>query len=174
MRKIPMGAIVVTTVAAAAVAGCGTSTATTPAAPPAGAPPAGAAAAPARPAQQQIADLFPQWNAALATGDPQKVADLYAPDAVLLPTVSNEVRRTRAEIVDYFTKFLQSKPQGVIEDEIVDVLDADTAVNTGVYEFVLTKDGKSQRVRARYTYVYELHEGRWLIVNHHSSAMPEG
>ncbi len=169
MRKIPMGAIVVTTVAAAAVAGCGTGTASTPAA-----TPAGAAAAPARPTEQQIADLFPQWNAALATGDPQKVADLYAPDAVLLPTVSNEVRRTRAEIVDYFTKFLQSKPQGVIEDEIVDVLDADTAVNTGVYEFVLTKDGKSQRVRARYTYVYELREGRWLIVNHHSSAMPEG
>jgi len=166
MRKMRSGAVVVTAVAVTAVAaGCGTGTAATP---------TGAAAAPARPADQQIAALFPQWNAALATGDPQKVADLYAPDAVLLPTVSNEVRRSRAEIVDYFTKFLQSKPQGVIEDEIVDVLDADTAVNTGVYEFTLTKDGKAARVRARYTYVYELREGRWLIVNHHSSAMPEG
>jgi len=170
MRKIPRGAVVVTAVAVTAVAaGCGTGTAATP---------TGAAtftgAAPARPAEQQIAALFPQWNAALATGDPQKVADLYAPDAVLLPTVSNEVRRSRAEIVDYFTKFLQSKPQGVIENEIVDVLDADTAVNTGVYEFALTKDGKTERVRARYTYVYELREGKWLIVNHHSSAMPEG
>jgi uncharacterized protein (TIGR02246 family) len=166
MRKIRTGAIVVTAVAAAAVvAGCGTGTAATP---------GGAEAAPARPTQQQIADLFPQWNAALATGDPQRVADLYAPDAVLLPTVSDQVRRSRAEIVDYFTKFLKAKPQGVIEDEIVDVLDADTAVNTGVYEFVLTEDGKAQRVRARYTYVYELREGKWLIVNHHSSAMPEG
>ncbi|HET6707783.1 SgcJ/EcaC family oxidoreductase [Amycolatopsis sp.] len=166
MRKTRWGAVVVATAAVTAVtAGCGTGTAATP---------TDAAAAPARPTEQQIAGLFPQWNAALATGDPQRVADLYAPDAVLLPTVSNEVRRSRAEIVDYFTKFLQSKPQGVIENEIVDVLDADTAVNTGVYEFTLTKDGKSERVRARYTYVYELREGKWLIVNHHSSAMPEG
>ncbi|MEU0535461.1 SgcJ/EcaC family oxidoreductase [Amycolatopsis tolypomycina] len=166
MRKTRWGAVVVATAAVTAVtAGCGTGTAATP---------TGAAAAPARPTEQQIAALFPQWNAALATGDPQRVADLYAPDAVLLPTVSNEVRRSRAEIVDYFTKFLQSKPQGVIENEIVDVLDADTAVNTGVYEFMLTKDGKTERVRARYTYVYELREGKWLIVNHHSSVMPEG
>lgn len=160
MRKIRSGAIVAATVAAAAVvAGCSTGSAATP--------------ANRAPATQQIADLFPQWNAALATGDPQRVADLYAPDAVLLPTVSNEVRRTRAQIVDYFTKFLQSKPQGTIEDEIVDVLDADTAINTGVYRFTLTKDGKQQQVRARYTYVYELRDGKWLIVNHHSSAMPE-
>ena len=126
------------------------------------------------PSQQEIAALFPEWNTALATGDPQKVADLYAPDAVLLPTVSNEVRSNRAEIVDYFTKFLQSKPQGVIDDEAVDALDADTAINTGVYTFTLTKDGKQQQVKARYTFVYELIDGRWLITNHHSSAMPEG
>jgi uncharacterized protein (TIGR02246 family) len=166
MRKVRTGVIVTMTAAAAAVvAGCGTGATTAH---------AGEAAVAAQPTQQQIADLFPQWNAALATGDPQRVADLYAPDGVLLPTVSNQVRRTRAEIVDYFTTFLKAKPQGVIEDEIVDVLDADTAVNTGVYRFTLTKDGKPQEVRARYTYVYELRDGKWLIVNHHSSAMPEG
>ena len=163
MRNVRMSAIVATTVAAAAVVtGCSAGATASP------------APAPARPSQQQIADLFGQWNAALATGDPQRVADLYAPDAVLLPTVSNQVRRTRAEIVDYFTKFLKDKPQGVIEDEIVDVLDTDTAINTGVYQFTLDKGGKTQLVRARYTYVYELRDGKWLIVNHHSSAMPEG
>jgi hypothetical protein len=41
-----------------------------------------------RPSQQEIAALFDEWNAALATGDPEKVADLYSPDAVLLPTLS--------------------------------------------------------------------------------------
>lgn len=39
-----------------------------------------------------IASLFDDWNQALATKDPEKVASLYAHDAVLLPTVSNEVR----------------------------------------------------------------------------------
>lgn len=32
-----------------------------------------------------------RWNAALQTGDPEKVADMYAEDAILLPTVSNKV-----------------------------------------------------------------------------------
>ncbi|MCL1536223.1 SgcJ/EcaC family oxidoreductase, partial [Xanthomonas nasturtii] len=37
---------------------------------------------------REVAALFDTWNAALATGNPDKVADLYAPDGVLLPTVS--------------------------------------------------------------------------------------
>ncbi|MFD8494710.1 SgcJ/EcaC family oxidoreductase [Amycolatopsis sp. NPDC059657] len=124
------------------------------------------------PAKLDVSTLFSNWNAALATGDADKVADLYAPDAVLLPTVSDKVRTNRADIVDYFKHFLENKPSGTIENEVVNVLDEDTAVNTGVYRFALATDGKTQEVRARYTFVYELRDGKWLIVNHHSSAMP--
>ena len=42
--------------------------------------------------RSQVAAAFDQWNAALATLDPEKVADMYAPGAVLLPTLSNKVR----------------------------------------------------------------------------------
>jgi uncharacterized protein (TIGR02246 family) len=125
----------------------------------------------------QVLDLFDTWNAALQTGDPQKVADLYASDAVLLPTVSNNVRTDRAEIVDYFEHFLQNKPVGTKVESIVDVLDEDTVIDTGVYEFTLTDDetGAKSTVKARYTYAYEKQrDGKWLIVNHHSSKMPEG
>lgn len=151
--------------AAVTLTACTSAKASTPAATP--------AAAPALPSEQEIAALFPVWNAALATGDPEKVADLYAPEAVLLPTVSNQVRTDRDAIADYFVKFLKSKPQGKIDQEHIDVLDADTAVNTGVYTFSLTQDGRPQEVQARFTYVYELIGGKWLIANHHSSAMPE-
>lgn len=132
-----------------------------------------AATSPALPSQQEIAGLFDQWNSALATGDPQKVADLYAPNAVLLPTVSNDVRTDRAGIVDYFTKFLKSQPHGAIDEEIVDVMDPDSAVNTGLYTFTLNKEGQREQVHARYTFVYEKRDGKWLILNHHSSVLPE-
>jgi uncharacterized protein (TIGR02246 family) len=127
----------------------------------------------ARPTQQQIAALFDQWNAALATGDPEAVADLYAPDAVLLPTLSPQIRTTRAGIVDYFTHFLPSKPQAVITQEIITVLDRNDAINTGLYTFTLTRDGVQQQVHARFTFVYQRTDGAWLIVNHHSSLVPE-
>lgn len=130
----------------------------------------------AEPTRSQIAGLFDTWNKALQTGDSQKVASLYAKDAVLLPTVSNKVRTNHAEIVDYFDKFLQSKPVGKKVKTVVNVLDKDSAIDTGVYEFTLTDkaSGKKRVVEARYTYAYEKIDGKWLIVNHHSSAMPEG
>jgi hypothetical protein len=46
-----------------------------------------------------IASLFDDWNQALATKDPETVANLYAHDAVLLPTVSNEVCIQSPDIV---------------------------------------------------------------------------
>lgn len=102
------------------------------------------------PTTDQIKALFTDWNASLATGDAQKVADRYAPNAILLPTVSNQVRSTRAEIVDYFEHFLQGKPSGEILDSHVSVLDADDAIDAGTYRFALTKDGKATTVDACY------------------------
>ncbi|NGO07892.1 SgcJ/EcaC family oxidoreductase [Streptomyces sp. HC44] len=124
----------------------------------------------------EITRLFDGWNDALATGDAEKVADLYADDAVLLPTVSNKVRTDRAEIVDYFEHFLQNKPVGKKVQTVVNVLDSNSAIDAGVYEFTLTdhETGKKRVVEARYTYEYEKRDGEWKIVNHHSSAMPEG
>ena len=129
-----------------------------------------------KPSKKQIAALFDTWNATLQTGDADKVANLYAKDAVLLPTVSNKVRTDHAEIVDYFEHFLQNKPVGKKVQTIVNVLDANSAIDTGVYEFTLTdpKSGAKRVVEARYSYEYEKRDGAWKIVNHHSSAMPEG
>ncbi|WP_405671184.1 SgcJ/EcaC family oxidoreductase [Streptomyces sp. NBC_01530] len=129
----------------------------------------------AKPTKTQIAGLFDTWNKALRTGDSDKVADLYARDATLLPTVSNEVRTDRAGIVDYFDHFLANKPVGTKIETIVNVLDSNSAIDTGVYEFTLTDHdtGRKRVVEARYTYTYEKIDGKWKIVNHHSSVMPE-
>ena len=133
----------------------------------------GAAAVPTDAEEKEIAALFDRWNAALATGKPTEVAKLYAPNGVLEPTVSNEVRDTPAKITNYFTEFLTLKPQGKINYRQIRVLDDDTALDVGVYTFTLTRDGKPSKVQARYTYVYEKIDGEWKIMNHHSSAMPQ-
>ncbi|MFE5712280.1 SgcJ/EcaC family oxidoreductase [Streptomyces sp. NPDC056501] len=127
-----------------------------------------------RVAEREIAALFDQWNAALLTGDPEKVADRYAEDAVLLPTASPRIRTERAEIVDYFAHFLQKKPRGEKVRSVIHVLDRNSALDAGLYRFHLTdpKTGVTKAVDARYTYEYEKRDGRWLIVNHHSSVLP--
>lgn len=123
-----------------------------------------------------MAALFDKWNDALQTREPEKVADLYAPDSVLLPTLSNTPRTDRAGKLDYFEEFLAKKPAGTINSRTI-TIGCDTATDAGLYTFALTdkKTGKVSDVAARYTYTYAPvgKNGDWLITSHHSSAMPE-
>ncbi|MEH0424636.1 SgcJ/EcaC family oxidoreductase [Streptomyces sp. B21-083] len=131
---------------------------------------------PKKASKKQIAALFDGWNKTLQTGDSKKVTARYAKDAVLLPTVSNKIRTNPAEIADYFDHFLENKPVGKKIKSYINVVDDNSAIDAGSYYFILTdpKTGEKRRVDARYTYEYEKRGGQWLIVNHHSSMMPEG
>ena len=118
-----------------------------------------------------VLGLFETWNAALATLDPDQVTALYADNAVLLPTVSNQVRHNPAEIRDYFVGFLQKSPQGVIDESNIELLSETHATNSGVYTFTF---GDGSTVTARFSYLYVATDAGWKILQHHSSAMPEG
>ncbi|MFF0473673.1 SgcJ/EcaC family oxidoreductase [Streptomyces sp. NPDC004284] len=128
----------------------------------------------AKAGEREIAGLFDRWNAALVSGDPERVTELYAEDAVLLPTASPRIRTNHAEITDYFEHFLQKKPRGEKVRSVIHVLDRNSAIDAGLYRFHLTdpKTGVTKAVDARYTYAYEKRDGTWLIVNHHSSVLP--
>lgn len=133
-------------------------------------PPASTSAASASKQKSEILGLFDQWNESLATGNASIVAANYAPNAILLPTVSNKVRRTEAERIDYFKHFLLKKPHGEIDQANVRVF-GDIALNSGLYTFTFSDGSK---VHARYTFVYQKQsDGRWLIIEHHSSKLPE-
>jgi len=90
---------------------------------------------------------------------------------VLLPTVSNKVRHNHEEIRDYFVGFLQKSPQGVVDEFNVNILSDTHATNSGVYTFTF---GDGSKVSARFSYLYVASNDGWKILQHHSSAMPEG
>lgn len=116
-------------------------------------------------------DLFDRWNEALRSGDAKRVSRCYAEDAVLLPTVSNVPRLSRSEIHDYFEHFLQKQPLGTVDQRNVKI-GCNKITDAGVYTFRIIDAGKTEHVPARYTFVYENHDGEWLIAHHHSSLMP--
>lgn len=125
------------------------------------------------PSEAEIAALFDTWNDTLQNGSPHDMAMLYAEDGVLLPTVSNQPRSNRPEMTDYFEHFQKLSPRGVINEQYIQVLDANTAVNSGIYTFDVVRAGQADFVVARYNFIYEKVGGKWLIKSHHSSAMPE-
>ena len=123
--------------------------------------------------EQQVLKLFDEWNAAVQSGEPERVVALYAPDAMLLPTVSNQIRRNHGEMLDYFKDFLTLGPAAeLIEYNAREF--GDLLIHSGVYAFGFARPMNGiTRVTARFTFVYERRDGRWLIIEHHSSRMPE-
>ena len=119
--------------------------------------------------KDDIVALFEEWNSALQTGNPKEVASLYEHDAILLPTISNQVRHDHQEIENYFVEFLKNGPKGKLDESNVRLF-GQLAINSGVYTFAF-KDGST--VQARFSFVYRWNGKRWMIVGHHSSQMPE-
>lgn len=117
-----------------------------------------------------IKALFDEWNLALQSGDAQKVAALYdEKSTVLLPTLSSRNCYNQAEVEKYFVEFLTQEPRGEISECNVRIFD-DIAINSGMYSFTLNNNNN---LKARFTFVYRWNGKRWLIIEHHSSAMPE-
>lgn len=127
----------------------------------------------AQPSEAEIARNFDRWAAALATRDPKTVAALFTPNAILEPTVSNEVRTTPARVEAYFVDFLKLSPRPTINERHIEVLDDNTALEAGVWTFDLVRDGQPAWVTARYSFIWEKVGGAWKIQLLHSSLMPE-
>jgi hypothetical protein len=85
-----------------------------------------------------------------------------------------QVRTTPEAIRDYFDTFLRSQPQGVVNESHVQVLGPTLAAHYGIYTFTLINADKTTKtVGARFSFTYRKEGGRWLIIEHHSSALPE-
>jgi uncharacterized protein (TIGR02246 family) len=121
----------------------------------------------------EVKILGQDWGTALASEDANQMTALYDNEAVLLATFNDELD-TAEEIEKYFIGLLQKPDLKVVfNNQNVRVLDDNTATNSGLYTFSFTENGKTVKVPARYTFLYEKKGDRWMIVEHHSSTRPE-
>lgn len=123
---------------------------------------------------RDVENQFNRFAEAWATLDPDVVTALFSDAPVLLPTVSNTPRTTSAGVRDYFVSFLKNKPVARIDSSTIDI-DCTTASRVGTWTVTLTDatTGKSNDVRARYSFIYRFEDADWKIKHLHSSAMPE-
>jgi uncharacterized protein (TIGR02246 family) len=112
--------------------------------------------------------------AACGGGGAEKILPLYAEDGVLWGTISSTIRNDRAGLEDYFVNACQKLPKLTVEfkDPLIRVYGGDAAINSGYYTFSFEKDGQMTQLPARYSFTLVKRDGKWLIADHHSSAMP--
>ncbi len=126
--------------------------------------------------KEQVAAATQAWIDAMGSHDRERVVALYDPEAILWGTTSPALRDNPAAVRDYF-KFLLTAPpyyKGILGEQRIRVY-GDTAINTGTYTFVgPARDTAGNPISrpARFSFVYHNRDGRWLIVDHHSSALP--
>jgi len=123
--------------------------------------------------KEDVAAAASTWAQALAENEPDKLLPLYAEDAVLWGTLSPTVRADRSALREYFIAAFKALPSLKVAfgDQLIRVY-GDTAINTGYYTFSFGKDGEAKSLPARYSFTYVKSGDRWLIADHHSSAMP--
>lgn len=123
--------------------------------------------------KEDVAAATAAWGRGLGENEPEKVLPFYANDAVLWGTLSPTVRADRAALRDYFVTAYKVLPSLKVSfgDQLIRVY-GNTAVNTGYYTFSFMQNEEAKTLPARYSFTYVLNGDRWLIVDHHSSAMP--
>lgn len=126
--------------------------------------------------KDKVAAATQAWIDAMGSHDPERVVALYDPEAVLWGTTSPTLRDNPAAVRDYFNLLNRVPPdyKGILGEQRIRVY-GDFAINTGTYTFIgPARDaaGKPISRPARFSFVYRNRDGRWLIVDHHSSAVP--
>lgn len=123
--------------------------------------------------KEEVSAAMQSWIDAMNSHDIERVLALYDSEAVLWGTRSPELRGNPAAVRDYF-KILKTVPPSykvVLGEQRIRVY-GDIAINTGTYIFSEDRDGKTIIRPSRFSFVYRNRDGRWLIVDHHSSAVP--
>ena len=123
--------------------------------------------------QEDVAAAGQKWATVFAENNPDTMLPLYAKDAVLWGTLSPTIRSDAAAVKAYFVGAFQALPKATVKfgDQVIRVY-GNTAVNSGYYTFSYTKDGETKSIPARYSFTYVKDGDRWMIADHHSSAVP--
>ena len=122
--------------------------------------------------KDQVAAATKAWQIAYDSRDPMNIVSMYDAEAVLWGTAAKTIAPNPAAVSDYF-KNAASRPNArvVIGEQHIRIF-GDTAFNSGYYTFTDVREGQVVPRPARFTFVFHNKGGKWLVVAHHSSAMP--
>jgi uncharacterized protein (TIGR02246 family) len=122
--------------------------------------------------KQDVQLALTQWKNAVESGSVDGVMKLYDQNAIMISTFAQNPMTKREEIRGYFKKVIVNPDIKVeIEDSHPRVF-GKMAVNSGRYTLSYTQDGEPVSIPARFSFVYVLENGNWLIVDQHSSRVP--
>jgi len=122
---------------------------------------------------QEVAAATAAWVEALNSRNPTRIVALYDTQAVFWGTTSTTIRATPAAVAEYF-KTAPDRPnvRCKLGEQHIRIF-GNIAVNSGYYTFSDLRDGTPTTTPARFTFVFRKRGTKWMIVDHHSSRVPD-
>ncbi len=121
----------------------------------------------------QVTQATRLWVQVFAQADPDRMAALYLPDAVLWGTFASQLIQGRPGIRQYFERaFASGVPPAAALGEHLTRRYGELAVCTGQYTFTLGVQGAARTLPARFSFTFCQQGAHWLIADHHSSLLP--
>ncbi len=109
-----------------------------------------------------------RWAATVASRDVTEVLELYAPDAILVPTLSNQVRDCDNSRRNYFEDFLAN--DGLVCDIQVFKKRVSRKLGTvvvgGLHTVAYRDSGEQRVIPARFLFTFVRINDQWLITGH--------
>ena len=115
--------------------------------------------------------LLQRWLDAVCSRNAEHVLALYTSDAVLLGTFANSIKEG-PELRGYFQDFLQKMDLCGQVDQVIEQEAEGSLILSGEYTFHWLDAAGPRAEEARYTFVFVPVGEEWLILTHHSSAVP--
>lgn len=113
------------------------------------------------------------WVTAFSENSSDPICALYDEQATLWGTLSPIKRNSPALIKEYFACIFGYKNRQVTLTESNIRYFDNMAICNGLYIFSWLDSEKQVTLHARFSFVYVKKAEKWLIVEHHSSAVPE-
>ncbi|MDR7333177.1 nuclear transport factor 2 family protein [Roseateles asaccharophilus] len=124
---------------------------------------------PASSCVNELMKALEDWQEAYNSRDPQRLRPLYAPGALITDDEYSAVPLSGESLPLYFDQMAE-RATARMRWRIGNVqLFGETAVRSGEYEFSEQVGGQTQARAARYSFVYQRFDGRWLIILQHTT-----
>ncbi len=125
----------------------------------------------AKPYLAEARQALLRWAEAVNSGNIDALLGLYADDAILVPTMQDDIGGHADERREYFEMFLANPNLTCEIDNLRKRIShkLGTVVVGGHYTFTFLREGETQTVPARFLFTFEEVDGNWLITGHHSS-----
>jgi hypothetical protein len=117
-------------------------------------------------------NIVKKWEKLFNAND-ISIVETYSPNGILIGTFAIAIKKGRKTILPYFKGLFEKDSLRVDFNEEVFINEMlDGYILSGFYVFSFNENGKRKQIRARYSFVIEMVNGKMLIINHHSSEIP--